>query len=128
MCDFGSARDPLFYARHALIDRIWFTWQKVQVMRGPNEFNCGKCTHFTTKALRAKEFTGKFDAARNCFLYPTTNPSICLQYLARGGGATGGVASVLDITANDTLSEGQAQQAQDERQCKVASKELEEGT
>lgn len=34
MCSFESPKDPLFFAHHTFVDRLWYTWQKKKARTG----------------------------------------------------------------------------------------------
>lgn len=34
MCSFESPKDPLFFAHHTFVDRLWYTWQKKKAQTG----------------------------------------------------------------------------------------------
>jgi len=82
-CDFRSPADPIFYAHHAFIDRVWYSWQAAYHEEDGSK-HCGACdTLVDFDNAPAEDYVGHFDAGEGCVKYPATEPTRCLSYLAR---------------------------------------------
>jgi hypothetical protein len=80
MGGFRSPADPIFYAHHAFIDRLWLQWQK-----NHDESSCGNCNNLDYHSgYKALDYTGKYDSVDNCIKYPASSPRICLNYTESG--------------------------------------------
>jgi hypothetical protein len=78
MMEMSSPADPIFYAHHAFIDRLWFAWQK-----NHNDPSCGLCNnlHYNNHLrYSALDYAGVYDPVDDCVKYPPSNPRICLSY------------------------------------------------
>merc|ERR1712018_346876 len=77
-----SPRDPIFFAHHGQVDRMFSAWQKYWGKKYTPEYTsgCASCKrHLVKYDEPIEEWMGTFDLDRNCVKVPKSNPTVCIQ-------------------------------------------------
>lgn len=79
-----ASRDPIFYAHHAYVDRLFGWWQEYHTARGVDTSTCESCPDKMLRFYNQPmiEWMGQYSKDKGCTLLPRSDPVACLSFAA----------------------------------------------